>query len=311
MAYEIGRVTNASMLAHYALLERIADFAENNAALVSAGQNWEILRYDTASVDRQLILKGPGLSGTEEVFIGFRTYQNVAADYYNLLAGCFIGYVAGNGFDQQPGAMLSGVPANNLELDYWMTGNGQRIALCARAGVGSYEHAYVGKILPYARPGEYPAPLACIGMLNGAAPTRYSDTSHTFGYRGDLANCRLRSPQGGWLQPRSWPWSSTAIAGSNGQGRDTDGFYPRHPVQLWDTTPNLYGALDGITQVTGFNNLVQNVFQQGGTYEVTAAGKTVLEVVDEIVDDAGGQAFVVLRDVSRTGFNDYIAMEMS
>src|SRR5690606_14680768 len=75
-------------------------------AASAAGMAWEVLRYDTVSTNRQLILKGHGYTGAEEIFLGWRTYHDVGADYYNLLAGVFTGYVAGNTFDTQPGVRL-------------------------------------------------------------------------------------------------------------------------------------------------------------------------------------------------------------
>ena len=111
MPHTIGFVDNSGgTLAHYKMLQTIRDFASANG--------WTVLRYDTAPANRELILKGVGYTGEEEIFVGFRTYQNAAADYYNLVAAAFTGYVASNTFDTQPGAMLSGVPAHNNRIDY-------------------------------------------------------------------------------------------------------------------------------------------------------------------------------------------------
>ena len=111
--HKIGFVDNSGgVLAHYKMLAEIKALAE------SAG--WQTLRYETGAADRELILKGKGYSGSEEIFVGVRTYQNADADYYNLLAGAFTGYVAGNSFDSQPGAALSGVPAHNQRVDYFL-----------------------------------------------------------------------------------------------------------------------------------------------------------------------------------------------
>lgn len=278
MPHQIGYVDNTGgTLAHYKILQVIRDFASANG--------WTVLRYDDVSANRELILKGAGLSGEEEIFVGFRTYQDANADYYNLLAGVFTGYVAGNSFDTQPGARLSGVPAHNQRIDYWLTLNGQRIVLAMKVGTPVYESCYVGKMLPYGRPSQYPYPVVCGGMLSGAAATRFSDTAHSIPYKGNRANMALRSNDG-WLQPHCYPWGNALIAGSTTNLRDTGGVYHLLPIELHDNSANLWGALDGIFYISGFDNAVENT--------LTIEGVT----------------YVVIQDVARTGHTDYYAMRL-
>lgn len=278
MPHQIGFVDNTSMLAHYAMLETIRDFA--------AANGWTVLRYDTAPANRELILKGVGYTGEEEIFVGFRTYQAASADYYNLLAAVFTGYVAGNTFDSQPGVRLSGVPAHNNRIDYWLTLNPQRIALAMKVGTPVYESAYVGKCLPYGRPSQYPYPVVCAGMLVGAAALRFSDTTanHSIGYKGNSAQLGLRSNDS-WQNVHCYPWGNDQIAGTN-QLRDTGSFYHLLPVELHDNANNIWGALDGIYYISGFNNAVENTLS------------------------IAGQSFVVIQDVGRNSFTDYYAMRL-
>ncbi|WP_374415731.1 hypothetical protein [Ectopseudomonas oleovorans] len=278
MPHQIGFVDNSGgVLAHYKMLETIRDFASANG--------WTVLRYDTAPANRELILKGVGYTGEEEIFVGFRTYQDASADYYNLVAAAFTGYVPSNTFDTQPGAMLSGVPAHNNRIDYWLTLTPQRIGLVMKVGTPVYELCYVGKFLPYARPGQYPNPLIVAGMLNGIPATRFSDTSQSIPYKGTRANMRMRFNDGTWKQPDCYPWNNADIAGGTTQQRDTGGQYPLNAVVLSDTN-GIYGELEGVRHISGFNNAVENTL--------------VIE----------GKTWVVFQDVWRTGFNDYYAMRM-
>lgn len=278
MPHSIDYVDNAGgTLAHYNMLQRIRDFAADNG--------WEVLRYDTAPANRELILKGSGYTGEEEIFVGFRTYQDAGADYYNLVAAGFTGYVAGNTFDTQPGAMLSGVPAHNNRIDYWLTLNPQRIALAMKVGTPVYESAYVGKFLPYARPSQYPYPVIAAGMLSGTPATRFSDQAHSMPYKGARSNLRMRFNDGTWRQPSCHPWNNSVLAGDTAQLRDTGSVYPLTAVELSDSA-GLYGELDGVRHISGFNNAVENT--------LTIDGKT----------------WVVIQDVWRTGFNDYYAVRM-
>ena len=276
MPHEIGFVDNSGgTLAHYKMLEKIRDVA------IASGF-WNVMRYDTSVANRELILKGQGYSGTEEIYVGVRTYQDASADYYNLCVATFTGYVPSNTFDTQPGVCLSGVPAHNQRIDYWLTVNPQRIACCMKVGTPVYEHFYIGKFFPYARPSQYPYPVICGGMLNGTPATRFSDTNHSMPYKGNRANFGMRFNTGVYLEPETHPWNNTYLAGNNTQLRDTNDNYPLLPVILNDAN-GIYGELDGIRYVSGFNNVVENTC---------------------------GPDWVVLQDVSRTGFTDYIALKL-
>ena len=275
MPHQIGFVDNSGgTLAHYKMLEKIRDVA------VASGF-WQVMRYDTSVANRELILKGHGYSGSEEIYVGVRTYQDASADYYNLCVATFTGYVPSNTFDTQPSACLSGVPAHNQRIDYWLTVNPQRIACCMKVGTPVYEHFYIGKFFPYARPSQYPYPIVCAGMLSGAAATRYSDTSHSMPYKGNRVTLGMRFNTGVYLQPETHPWNNTYLAGTT-QLRDTNDSYPLLPIILNDAN-GIYGELDGIRYVSGFNNVVENTC---------------------------GPDWVVLQDVSRTGFTDYIALKL-
>lgn len=275
MPHAIGFVDNTGgTLAHYKMLDKIREVA------IASGF-WQVMRYDTTIANRELILKGQGFTGTEEIYVGVRTYQDASADYYNLCVATFTGYVAGNTFDTQPGVRLSGVPAHNQRIDYWLSVNPQRIICCMKVGTPVYEHFYIGKFFPYARPSQYPYPMICGGMLNGATATRFSETSHSMPYKGNRVNLGMRFNTGIYLTPESHPWNNNYLAGET-QLRDTNNNYPLLPIILNDGN-GVYGELDGIRFISGFNNVTENTC---------------------------GYEWVVLQDVSRTGFIDYIAFKL-
>lgn len=280
MPHAIGFVDNTGgTLAHYKMLDKIREVA------VASGF-WQVIRYDTSKADRELILKGQGFTGTEEIYVGVRTYQDANADYYNLCVATFTGYVAGNTFDTQPGVCLSGVPTHNQRIDYWLSVNPQRIICCMKVGTPVYEHFYIGKFFPYARPSQYSYPMICGGMLNGATATRFSDSTQSMPYKGYTnsttpRNLYMRFNTGVYLQPETHPWNNNYLAGST-QLRDSNEQYSLMPVILSDVN-GIYGELDGIRYVSGFNNVVENTC---------------------------GDDWVVMQDVSRTGFIDYIAFHL-
>lgn len=278
MPHDIGFVTaQDGKPAHYQMLQKIKDLALRSG-------DWVLLREKTDTENHEIILKGRGYSQKEEIFVGVRTYQNANADYYNLAVATFTGFVPSNPFDNQPSAKISGVPAHNQRIDYWLTVNPQRIACCMKVGTPVYEHFYIGKFLPYARPSQYPYPVVCAGMLDGVPATRFSDSNHGFPYRGSRANLAMRFNTGVYLNPQCYPIYHGYDNPLNyyKQLRDTDGIYPLMPIILTDHN-GIYGELDGVRFVSGFNNVTENTC---------------------------GDEWVVLQDVGRTGFYDYIALRL-
>ena len=321
MGYAIGTVTKGGGDdCHYQLLAAIKTLAEANG--------WTTLRYDTVSANREWIGKSLGLSGNEEIYIGIRTYQSVAGDYYNLLLGAFTGYVAGNTFDTQPGAQLSGVPAHNNAITYYMTMNAQRIAFMLKVGTPVYTHGYLGKFFPYARPAEFPNPLVCAGSFNGAELLRFSNTDQVFPYHGktisSYTNFYMRRLDGSWYQPAMWPFShgsdgivNSCLAGSTTTNCQVPAgsYYQVEPIILHDRTAtvginnNVWGELDGVYFVSGFNNAVENVVQSGGSSTINQTGMTVLQAV-QAIKAVGGRAFVMGQNINRTSWRDFVAIEM-
>lgn len=276
MTAYVGFVDNTDMLAHYKMLEKIRD--------VCLAEGWTILRYDTSVANRELIMRAPGLSGAEQIFCGVYCYQDASLDYYNLAVATMKGYVSGNTFATQPGiSPILGVPAHNIRIDYWIAVNGQRLNVAMKVGTPVYESFGIGKFFQFAAPSQYPQPLFAAGMLTSASATRYSETTHSMPWKGNRNNLRMHFNDGTWKTPLTTPWQNTTMASSV---RPAESTYALYPVMLYDSG-NIYGVLDGIYHITGFNNVVENT--------LTIAGKN----------------YVVIQDVSRTGFGDYIAMELS
>lgn len=280
-------------LVRFTINDGAADFIVDDVFTMIAGI-WQVMRWDdgagVAANNRELILKGSGHTGMEEIFIGFRTYHDVATDYYNMSVAGFIGYVPGNSFITQPGYRESGIPTHNQRIDYWLALNPARITAGLKVGTPVYQTFYAGFFLPYATPAQYPYPLFVGGMLNGIPATRYSNTVYNFPYRGYLGsstqNLALRFVDGGWRVPFVFPFSTTSSYRVNDAHNDTAGVYSLEPLVLNDSSPNVYGQLEGVYSITGFNNVVENT--------------TTIDGVD----------YVVIQDVYRTGFTDYIALEL-
>lgn len=308
--FEIETLTGANC--HQQFLARVKVVAE--------AVGWVTQRTSAT----EWIGKSTGLSGTEEIYIGVQTYESVPLDYYNVCVGAFSGYVAANSFATQPGARISGVPAHNTSLKYYLAVNLQRVVFGLKVGPPVYEHGYVGKFFPYSTPSNYPYPMICGGMLDGVAATRYSNTDLQMPYvgirTGGATYCQLynRKPDGTWDRPSALPWfGSYSTSGSTANMVPVESSSPYsyrlEPIVLLDNKTaspfNVWGELDGVFAVSGFGAVAENILQEGGSSVVNQAGLSMTEVVDEI-HAVSGKAYVMLPNHNRNGFPNFVALEM-
>lgn len=261
--------------------------------LKAAGEaeGWVTLRYVTDSAIKELIMRGPGISGDQQIFVGFRAYKSVTADVYNISAAGFTGYVDANTFITQPGYYEAGIPAHNKRIDYWMNVNPQRFAFALKVGTPVYEHGYAGYAFPQATPNQFPYPMVVGGMLDGIPLTRYSDTNQSFGYRGRLANLRMRFVDGTWKPYPTYPWTcKNLIRDFKGTGswnmRDVGGAYSLFPIIIQTDNTDVFARLDGVYFMTGFNRSTEDT--------ATINGKN----------------YILIQDAFRNDFADYICLEI-
>jgi hypothetical protein len=305
------------------LLNQLRTFLTSDATLVSLGQNWTELAttstpYNhvdngiTNVVDFESFLKGPGLSGTEAIFINLQAFHNTTNDIFNWRANAAVGYSAGAGvkFFNQPGTSPNAFMFLwDQPIPYWFYGNGQRFIVVAKVST-VYESMYGGKWLPYGTPGQYPYPV-CIGGTGGdsnstdplafgnqpgVANLRFSDTSINHGaffnpaalyWIDDAATwhviCNIATGGGGACV---FPWYYADTLSPAWLETNLDGSYPLFVARLDGLTPiNLLGELDGVAFTTGFS----------------ASSESTLTV--------GSNTWTVFQDTFRTGRTNYCVIE--
>lgn len=146
----------------------------------------------------EVILKATGTAGADEIFTGIRSEYDASAGWYNLFLNGYTGFdPADNNWFTQPGSLStfeSGqsrvvpmVPCWQSAMPYWFSASGRSFRMGLKVST-SYESAYLGFILPYATPGQYPYPLAVAGSLspsdvaaNRSALWRYSAVTQRHG----------------------------------------------------------------------------------------------------------------------------------
>jgi hypothetical protein len=290
-AYQSGTATD-----YKDLLSLLRTFLTTHTDLVNAtpSQAWTELRWDTPD-EYEIILKGPGLAGDDEIYVGIQTYSNVGDDYYNWRLQGFTGYLAGNAFADQPGAIQDYPPClalHDSSIPYWFVADGRRFIVVARVS-SVYEAAYMGLLLPYGLPSQLPYPLVVGGSITGELGYRWSLQSVThrqfispgarFGLESDeyRSFSTLRLLHGNWLSVRNfysseyelyryrhtWPYGDQWANDVWEAMRDNiDGSYPVFPIQVYAEDPedNLFGELAGCLAIPGFSVAAEDIVQIGG-----------------------------------------------
>lgn len=284
MAYATGTASDFADL-----YNKLRDFLTADATLVADGEEWTQIAGPggvLTSAD-EIILQGPGTSGTDEILVGIKPITSVASDYYNL---GFYGLVSYNpalgGITAQVGESLPRtLLAWNSPMTYWFVANGRRFIVVIKVA-STYHMAYCGFILPYMIPTLWPYPLYIAGS-SGNSTFRYSQTGEQVRNPfspGRLTAC-LCMPDGRFFEV----WNNYDVAGgvNDGSGNswqdftrgvapwftDTaqqrellDGGYPLLPAEIVATNPHTaqYGALEGVYRVSGFSNAAENIVTVGG-----------------------------------------------
>jgi len=274
----------------------------------------------TAGVE--MIWQAPGNGGLNQIFVGAQIFSNVTADYYNWRLGGFTAFDAAIAFANQAGYVGGAGQAHpspaltlwNQTTPYWFVANGRRVIIVAKVST-VYVIGYLGFLNSYMSPQTFPYPLVVGGGTGFYNEPAANSTQWRWSYVGDeLNNCShsrtsgsgtewnstimLRTATGNWhgflrqadssnvapngkVWPYLMPWSNWA--------KNMDGGYSMLPIVLGDVSPlvpNMYGELDGLEAITGFQNGSENT--------VTI----------------GNSTYLVVQNISRVTQIDYAAVKL-
>lgn len=278
IAFTLTNVTAAAVLS-----DQIA-FTSHAGTLVAAGQAWELIKQTAPVTDEiHVFLRGLGNAGTDQIFVGLRTYKNVAQDYFNVELFGGSGYLETQTLvSSMPGVSPFGVNVCMLNgaMPYWFIANGRRFTFVVKVST-VYESAYMGFILPTGTPSEYPYPLV-IGGSHSASNRRWSD-NQTSGVNGSLHRAffnpngalKIRDKGGSWINIANYSYAGQELDSTvncTTPFRDVvlhttvDGSYVVYPVTIHTSNPvvNVAGDLEGVFAVSGISNPSENIVQAGG-----------------------------------------------
>lgn len=284
MATSSGTATSYSNL-----LTRLLTFLTG----LGGGQAWTILADVVEDVERVVYLKGPGLAGTDEIYVSIHQNKNVGLNYYNLTIRGYTGYVSGHVRTLQPGPSRGHTMCLwNSSIPYWFIADGRSFKVVAKIST-TYQHGYGGFFLPYATPSEYAYPMF-IGGCHYDETNSWTDSGYLHkaywnaadNYGAQQSSASMRIPSSAWqavanfeapndnslrLDGHSiWPGSGN-FASRIGKLYDNSAGYLLTPFVLFsaDTPTAQYGELDGVYSISGRLNAAENTQTiSGDTYLV-------------------------------------------
>lgn len=215
MAVKIGTAAD-----HLDFWDILLDFLQNDPALVAASQNWAVA-WQHAS-NPELVLRGPGLSGDDQVLVGLRrrddelTFGESVIDINGMTGIIPSATDYGGHVGNLPAPPLFFLDQNPMQ--YWIVANGRRFVVVLRIS-NIYQACYGGLFLPYASPAAYPMPLFVGGVRGSAAnssaaavdtwrwgiTSRYShfvypQNTVSTSANGFASSAYMLDPSGGWRE---------------------------------------------------------------------------------------------------------------
>lgn len=323
MAYEIGTATNLADLYSKFITFVTTGLGADNWSMVHGYEHADgsitgsPVYVSEDSLENKIILKGNGAGGTDEIYVGLSTYRNTGEDDYAIQGRAYIGYDDTRVWDTQP-FQHTGTPCILLwdgAMPYWFVANGRRFIMVVKVNT-TYQIFYGGFFLPYAFPNEYQYPYIVGGMSNDVDKGFFNvDTNNSVFWVGSSRSGIMNLPTNDWkwagnsdsnVTSGSFGYSNSVsflpyyVAGITSTAKAYNpmrlmkpalgGMYWLLPIEpcsgLYNESAGIFGALDGVHYISGFNNSPENT----------------------LVIDA--KNYVVFTNASRVDTEDYFALRL-
>lgn len=342
MAYETGTATD-----YLDLYNRLIAFLTTDPELVAETQNWAQVWTPANSSNsggdsdnaNDVVLRGPGLSAADQVYIGLRVTPDVLNDSASIKMVGMTGIIASaENYDDHVhvSPKVQMFTRGNNPMDYWFIANGRRFVAMVQVST-VYEGLYGGLILPYGDPTQYAYPLFVGGTAgyggtnggNGAGePTDWRDTGtyHSLFHRPQIetgssnnaaSSGNLLDPSGNWLtcavtdgeshNVGMTPWEF--FDSSNWNVFKTSGTQRIGYTDVHSRIIQAYGD-DFVLTPVGLVQKLPSVQMYGvldGIYHVPGRGNSAENIVNV---SSNGKDHICFPNVFRTGIDQYFAMEL-
>lgn len=326
MAFETGTATG-----HTDLYNKLIAFLTTDADLVADGQQWEIAweAPSGAPNETDIVLRGPGLSGQDQVYVSLRLNQDVPSDAYWLELRGATGVIPNaeqysEHVNVTPNSVRMFMDVGNYQ--YWFVANGRRFMVVLKIST-VFQACYAGLFLPYATPLSYPYPLfigGSAGPEDPQGPTnwRSEDDNHrhfvtpdydTSVNDGTDTGAWLLGPAGTWLRVANWGTIGDVVVSPERTWGDY--FYSDDNI---GSTYNRIGVMTrlmdcygGDRLLTPFTLIQRNPDTQmlgilDGAYKCQGVANAAENIITQ-----NGVDHLVVQNVFRSNFNDFWAMGMA
>lgn len=313
------------------LFAKLITFLTTDTDLVAAGEEWTEV-WDHASGDEDgIVLEGPGLSGTDQIYVGLRLNRNVPADEYNIEARGMTGFSA-SAVELEDHVNVSPDPAYSFvdsgTMTYWFIASGRHFVVITKITT-VFEALYAGWFLPFGTPTEYPYPM----FIGGSAGTYYSgDPDSPSSWRDDVSgHTQFPWPSADDSGPDYWGpmaflldpagnWITLSNTGSAREGT-VGPVYTKGYKNFADNQANFLDAYEGFLQMTecyGGDHMIWPM-----TLHETSPGSQTYGILDgcfkcqgvgmgaEDEITVGGVDHLVVQNTHRTDLFDYWCVELS
>lgn len=173
MAFQSGTASNS-----IDLWDKLIAFLTTNPQLVADQEAWQVVKTYTESGQPRVVLKGPGASATDSIYVGLARTDTADTDTKNIRIKGMTGYLPdATAWDKH----INVSPEVRIWLDgsamkYWFVASGRRFIVVVNMST-VYQMAYAGFFLPYTNPLAYPYPMLIGGSSNAYAGSATPVTS--------------------------------------------------------------------------------------------------------------------------------------
>jgi hypothetical protein len=183
MSFVTGNATD-----HADLFAKLKAFLQTDAALVADGAAWTTAWAAPAGAasPSDIVLRGPGLSGDDNVFVGMRLVVNPDSDTYWIETIGMTGILAGaQAYDEHAGVAPYPVRMflDDQPMTYWFVASGRRFMAVVKIST-VFEAMYAGLFLPYGDPVSYPYPM----FIGGSSSYAKFERDSAMGSNGQVKN---------------------------------------------------------------------------------------------------------------------------
>ena len=196
------------------------------------------------SQNKLIILEGEG-SGTDNIFVGIKTYSSGSARNWELHG--FTGFDIATTFDLQPGispglnpADGTYVPLASSSIDqYWFQVDGFHISMVSKIST-TYPNMHMGFVNRFGTAAEYPYPLLIMGCSSDSTKL-FSDTAIGFSGMLDPISHTVAAAVGpGVIRDPGGTWKNVRTSAQNGANRSA-----ANSLVVWPAgNPDISGVID-------------------------------------------------------------------